>query len=86
MPGFNGTGPQGMGSGTGKGMGNCGGGSGQGLGGGFRRFGGRCCNRNVRTGLQLGSKEDKIKMLKNEEKMLEEDLKAVKEEKKELEK
>ncbi len=79
MPEFDGTGPQGAGSGTGRGMGNCG----QGM---KKGFGGRCYNRGMRMGLQFDSKEDKMKMLNNQEKMLREELKAIEEEKKSLEK
>lgn len=81
MPGFDGTGPQGVGPATGKIMGNCG----QSFNRGFGRRG-RCFNYGMRMGLQFDSPEDKIKMLDNEEKMLEEELQAIKEEKKSLEK
>ena len=69
MPRRNGTGPWGMGAGTGWGLGPC--------GGGFRRGFGRGFGRYWRFGSQVSPKDEK-QMLAEEAKILEEDLKAVK--------
>ena len=76
MPGYNGTGPAGRGSGTGRGMGPCAGGVayGRGRGGcgqglGLRRFWGRYPASNL-------SKKEEAEMLSEEVEILEEDLKA----------
>jgi len=71
MPGFDGTGPMGQGPRTGRGMGPCGGmrhwlGCWGGYGRGFRRF---------------ISPKNELAALEEEEKMLEQELAAVREEK-----
>lgn len=75
MPNLDGTGPMGQGPRTGRGFGPCGGGMGRGWGGcgfgcgrgfGFRRF---------------FSPKNKVATLEEQEKMLEEELVAIREEK-----
>ena len=64
MPGFDGTGPQGMGPGTGRGMGKC--------GGGMKRGSfGRGYSMGMGWQQQPISKEDEIKALKERLSMLE---------------
>jgi len=70
MPKLDGTGPAGQGSMTGRGMGSC--------GGGMRRGWG-CCGRR-----RFISPKNEMAALEDEEKMLEEELAAVREEKKAL--
>lgn len=72
MPKFDGTGPMGQGSKTGWGLGPCAGGM------GFRRGFGRGFGRFWRFGSQVSPKDEK-QMLEGEAKILEDDLKAVKE-------
>lgn len=74
MPGFDGTGPQGMGP-TGGRRGNCGTGFGRGL----RRFGRRFFGGGI--GYNQDTRSEK-EMLDEEEKGLEDELKTVREEKK----
>jgi len=72
MPRFDGTGPMGYGPGTGRGFGPCGGGMGWGRGYGrgfFRGYGWR----------NFYTKKEESEVLKDEEAMLEDELKAVKE-------
>jgi len=71
MPGFDQTGPRGMGPLTGRGMGACGGGfgCGRGLGRGYGRFAGRAYLTNT----------EEVEGLEEEAKYLEADLKALKE-------
>ncbi|MDP2709405.1 MAG: DUF5320 domain-containing protein [bacterium] len=67
MPRLNGTGPMGLGALTGRGLGPCGGGIGRGWGGfGFRRF---------------ISPKNELAALEEEEKLFEQELAAIKEEK-----
>jgi len=70
MPIRDGTGPWGQGPGTGWGLGPCGMGFRRGFGRGFGRF--------WRFGSQVSPKDEK-QMLEGEVKILEEDLKSVKE-------
>ena len=81
MPGFDGTGPQGMGPRTGRGMGPCGGG--YGYGGGFGRgFGRRGGGFGWR---RFASPKNELQDLEAEEKILEEELAAIREQKASLE-
>ena len=64
MPRFNGTGPQGQGPMTGRGLGPCGGDRGYGRGFGYRRF---------------YTQKEEGEILKDEQEMLEQELKAIKE-------
>jgi len=73
MPKLDGTGPTGQGPKTGRGMGNCGGGRGMGWGRGCGCGGGL-------FGRMFYTKEERDEMLKDRETMLENELKAVKEE------
>lgn len=77
MPGFNGTGPLGLGPGTGRGLGPCGAGM------GWRRGYGRWWARGFGRGFwgyqpRISEKEEK-EMLEDKVVGLEEELKAVKE-------
>jgi len=75
MPQYNGTGPIGQGPGTGRGLGPCGRGGRNGIGCfGKRGFGFR----------QFISPKNNIEALENEEKILEEELAVIREEKKAL--
>jgi len=70
MPKFDGTGPMGQGPRTGRGMGNC-----QGAGMGYGRAYGNgqgACRRFL-------NRKEESEMLKDEESILEQDLKAIKE-------
>jgi len=71
MPRLNGTGPMGQGAGTGRGLGTCGGGMGQGWGCGCGGYGRR----------RFISPKNELAALEDEEKMLEAELAAIKEEK-----
>lgn len=75
MPKFDGTGPMGQGPKTGKGMGSCGGGKGLGWGRGY----GCGCGGGL-FGRMFYTEEEKDELLKDRETMLENELKAVKEE------
>lgn len=75
MPQYNGTGPMGQGPGTGRGAGPCG----RGIRNGMGYFGGRCFGFR-----QFISSKNNIEALENEEKILEEELAAIREEKKVL--
>lgn len=84
MPGFDGTGPLGMGPGTGRGLGPCGAGMawrrGRGSRGfGFRRFWDYAPYDRVLT------KDEEKEMLKNEASILEEELAEIKSRLKEIE-
>lgn len=68
MPGLNQTGPRGQGPMTGRGMGLCGGGLGCGWGFGGRGFGFR----------RFASPKNELVALEEEEKILEEELAAIK--------
>lgn len=76
MPRFDGTGPQGQGPRTGRGMGPCG----RGLGWGRGLWSGRG------HGFRGASPKNELTALENEEKVLEEELAAVREEKAVLQK
>jgi hypothetical protein len=72
MPRLNGTGPGGQGSMTGRGLGACGGGMGR----------GRVCLRGSGYGFRrFISPKNELAALEDEEKMLEEELAAIREEK-----
>ena len=71
MPRLNGTGPMGQGSLTGRGLGPCGSGRACGRGFGFRRY---------------ISPKNELSALENEEKILEQELAEIREEKSALEK
>ena len=73
MPKLDGTGPSGQGPKTGRGLGNCGGGRGLGWGRGYG------CGCGL-FGRMFYTKEEKDELLKDREVMLENELKAVKEE------
>ena len=73
MPKLDGTGPSGQGPKTGRGLGNCGGGRGLGWGRGYGCGGGF-------FGRMFYTKEEREELLKDRAVMLEEELKAVKEE------
>ncbi len=75
MPNMNGTGPQGQGAMTGRGLGPC--------GGGKRIFG---CGRGLGRGLGrvFRSPKNQLQALEDEEKMLHEELDAIKAEKEAL--
>ena len=75
MPKLDGTGPSGQGPKTGKGMGNCGGGKGLGWGRGY----GCGCGGGL-FGRMFYTKEERDEMLKDREAVLENELRAVKEE------
>jgi len=75
MPKLDGTGPMGQGPKTGRGMGNCGGGRGLGWGRGY----GCGCGGGL-FGRMFYTKEERNELLKDREVMLENELKAVKEE------
>lgn len=81
MPGFNGTGPEGMGPKTGRGMGNCGVGRGLGRSVGRRLFG---RGRRARNFSFRGRLSD-MDSLVAEEKRLEEELEGIKKERESLE-
>lgn len=66
MPGFDQTGPQGQGPRTGRGLGSCGGGIGRGFGCGYGR--------------RFRSPKNELVVLEDEEKMLSDELEAVREE------
>ena len=72
MPKLDGTGPSGQGAGTGRRMGYCGAGSGMGRG---------CCGGYGFGRRRFISPKNELAALVDEEKMLEEELAAVKEEK-----
>jgi hypothetical protein len=74
MPKLDGTGPTGQGSKTGRGMGNCDGGRGLGWGRGYG------CGCGGGFGRMFYTKEEREELLKDRETMLENELKAVKEE------
>lgn len=74
MPGFDGTGPVGAGPGTGRGLGPCGAGMGW-----RRRWG--CYGCGFFGFRRFISPKDRLAALENEEKLLEEELEAVKQEK-----
>ena len=69
MPKLDGTGPMGQGAGTGRGMGPCGAGLGLGRG---------CCGGYGFGRRRFISSKNELSALENEEKMLEEELKAIK--------
>ena len=71
MPRLNGTGPMGQGAGTGRGMGPC--------GGGMRR--GNCCGGSGFGFRRFVSPKNNLTALKEEEKILGEELSAVRKEK-----
>jgi hypothetical protein len=75
MPKLDRTGPSGQGPKTGKGMGNCGGGKGLGWGRGY----GCGCGGGL-FGRMFYTKEERDEMLKDREAVLENELRAVKEE------
>ena len=75
MPKLDGTGPSGQGPKTGRGMGNCGGGRGLGWGRGY----GCGCGGGL-FGRMFYTKEERVELLKDRAIMLEDELKAVKEE------
>ena len=75
MPKLDGTGPTGQGPKTGRGNGNCSGGRGMGWGRGY----GCGCGGGL-FGRMFYTKEERDEMLKDRETMLENELKAVKEE------
>ncbi len=82
MPGFNGTGPRGVGPGSGWGQGPCGAGQkrrffGRGLNRGFGRGFGRFFSWNYNSNV---SKGDQLSELQEEEKYMEEEMKNIKEE------
>ncbi len=72
MPKLDGTGPMGQGAGTGRGMGSCGAGS------GMRRS---CCGGYGFGRRRFISPKNELSTLGNEEKILEEELAAIKEKK-----
>ncbi len=79
MPGFDGTGPRGMGPMTGRGMGPCGGGYGYGRRGGFGRgrgFWGKSWCPFWGQSMELSDK-DKVDYLKGEAEALRQELKDV---------
>ena len=81
MPGLDGTGPLGYGSGTGRGLGPCGGGMawGRGRGLGWRRYGGYIPNKWGYAPYQRNlTKKEESEILENEVGLLEEELKAAK--------
>jgi len=71
MPRLNGTGPMGQGAGTGRGMGPC--------GGGIRR--GNCCGGSGFGFRRFVSPKNNLTALEEEEKILGEELSAVRKEK-----
>jgi len=75
MPKLDGTGPMGQGSGSGRGMGSCGNGI------GIRRG---CCGRNEQGRRRFISSKNGLTALEDKEKMLLEDLEAIKAEKEAL--
>ena len=75
MPKLDKTGPMGQGPRTGRGLGNCSGGQGLGWGRGY----GCGCGGGL-FGRMFYTKEERNELLKNREIMLENELKAVKEE------
>jgi len=75
MPKLDGTGPMGQGPRTGRGMGNCAGGRGMGWGRGYG-----CGCGGGWGGRMFYTKDERDEMLKDREAMLENELKAVKEE------
>lgn len=78
MPGFDGTGPRGLGPMTGRGLGPCGPGPGWGRGRGFgRSFAGPWCCYPF---CPPTSKQDQAETLKNYKQTLEQELKAVNQE------
>jgi len=82
MPRFNGTGPFGAGPRTGRGLGTCGGGMGSGRGMGYGR--GMGSGAGIGSGRNFYTKGEESEMLKEEEKELENELKAIKERMSEL--
>jgi hypothetical protein len=94
MPGFDGTGPLGLGPGTGWGLGPCGAGRalrrgfrpgfGYGRGLGLRRF--LTCPSWRYPSASVLSKQEEIELLSEEAKVLEEELQAIKERLAELQK
>ena len=88
MPGGDGTGPQGLGSGTGWGRGPCGAGMMRGFRGrgfGFRRMAVAPAAPVYREPIEL-SKEEKIKILEADRTDIEAELEAVKKEMEEIKK
>jgi len=81
MPGFDGTGPLGLGPGTGWGRGPCGGGAAWRRG---RRFLGRGFLGRRFWGYSNYSKKDEAEMLSEEAEFLKQELKAIEERLKEL--
>jgi len=78
MPGYDRTGPNGMGPMTGRGMGSC--------GGGLRRGFGRGFGRGRGFGFRFRFQNPQVISEKEEKQMLEEELKAIAEEQKEMQK
>jgi hypothetical protein len=78
MPGFNRTGPQGFGAGTGRGLGPCGGGVRRGSGRGFGRRGFNGMGRNIHPQDEQKILEEELKALENEKRAISERIEDLK--------
>ena len=78
---LDGTGPMGIGPMTGRGLGPCNGGTGRRFGGRMRGFG-----RGAGYGMRFYSEKNEISALEEEEKILKQELEAIKNEKDALQK